>query len=190
MKFIPTNLQDAFLIQLNQLKDERGFFSRSFCSDEFKDNGLEINFIQQNISHSKKINTLRGMHYQTGKFAEAKYIRCHSGVIFDVIIDLRTDSSTYLNHQSFKLTADNFDGLYVPRGFAHGFMTLTSNVVVSYLVSSPYDGSSERAIRWDDPTFNIKWPATTPLISEKDSSHNNFNPSTQSLNRLFLETPY
>jgi dTDP-4-dehydrorhamnose 3,5-epimerase len=188
MNFIQTNLQDVYLIALNKIEDERGFFARSFCSNEFKKYNLNPNFVQQNISNSYQLHTLRGMHYQIGKYAEDKYIRCHKGSIQDVIIDLRKNSTTYLQHQSFNLSEKNYTGLYVPKGFAHGFITLAEDVVVSYLVSSNYDSKSERAIRWNDPLFSIDWPTPSPVISEKDSNLANFNSIKNGLNNNYLDS--
>lgn len=187
MNFLSTKLKDAKLIEIEKRGDDRGFFARSFCFDEFRAAGLETNFIQQNISKSSDIHTLRGMHYQVGVSSEAKYIRCHKGEILDVIIDIRKDSPTFLSHESFKLSEDNFKALYVPNGFAHGFITLSQEVVVSYLVSSAYDMKNERGIRWNDPLFNINWPTNDPVLSHKDAVHENFNPVSFSLDSQNLE---
>ena len=187
MKFIPTSLPDAYLVELDKKKDSRGFFARAFCEDEFLNAGLESKFIQQNISESRERNTLRGMHYQVGKDSEVKYIRCHKGAIKDVIVDIRKDSSTFMSYEAFELNEKNYLALYVPRGFAHGFITLTENVVVSYLVSSCYSSENERAFRWNDNAFNINWPTNSPNISERDSSHKDFDLDKHALNSDFLE---
>ena len=187
MNFMTTGFEDAYLVELEKRGDDRGFFARSFCVDEFSDAGLETNFVQQNISMSSNLHTLRGMHYQVGTFAEIKYIRCHKGAILDVIVDLRRDSSTFLSHEAFELNEDNFRALYVPKGFAHGFITLTKEVVVSYLVSSRYSFENERAIRWNDPLLNINWPSDNPELSEKDAAHTDFDPQTKSLNEDYIE---
>ena len=187
MKFIQSNLKGAFQVELDRIGDDRGFFARSFCVDEFHDLGLETGFVQQNISESKKLYTLRGMHYQVGESAETKYIRYHIGEILDVIIDLRRNSPTFMRHETFELSADNQRALYVPRGFAHGFITLTDHVVVSYLVSSRYSQKNERGIRWNDPCFNISWPTNNPNLSKKDDEHADFDPTISCLDKNFLE---
>jgi dTDP-4-dehydrorhamnose 3,5-epimerase len=187
MKFLKTGLEDAYLVELEKRGDDRGFFARSFCVDEFSNAGLETDFVQQNMSRSSNLHTLRGMHYQVGAFAETKYIRCHKGAILDVIVDIRRDSPTFLSHESFELTEENFKALYVPKGFAHGFITLTKEVVVSYLVSSRYSFENERAIRWNDPLLKIKWPSDHPVLSEKDATHTDFDPDMKSLNEDYLE---
>lgn len=188
MKFLSTTLKDAQLIELERRGDDRGFFARSFCLDEFREAGINVNFIQQNISKSSNLHTLRGMHYQVGTSAEAKYIRCHKGEILDVIIDIRRNSPTFLLHEVFKLSEDNFKALYVPKGFAHGFITITQEVVVSYLVSSAYNVENERGIRWNDPMFNIDWPTKNPVLSEKDAIHKNFELEKDSLSTHYLES--
>ena len=187
MKIIETSLNGAHLTELHKLGDERGFFARSFCADEFSSAGLESSFVQQNMSESREKHTLRGMHYQIGSSSEVKYIRCHTGAILDVIVDIRRDSATFMQHESFELSEDNYRGLYVPKGFAHGFMTLTEKVVVSYLVSSPYSKLNERAFSWDDAAFEIKWPASELILSERDQNHGSFNTKTMSLDKDFLE---
>lgn len=187
MIFNETSLADAFLIELEKRGDDRGFFARSFCSSEFANHGLESSFIQQNISRSAEIGTLRGMHYQIGQSAETKYIRCQKGSILDIIIDLRKDSVSYLQHEAFELNELNSMALYVPKGFAHGFITLEENTEVSYLVSSSYDSKNERGIRWNDQIFNINWPDIKIKLSDKDCAHPDFKVEN-SLDNFFNET--
>lgn len=187
MKIIDTSLSGAYLIELDKRSDERGFFARSFCVDEFASHGLETDFVQQNMSETNQLNTLRGMHYQIGQDAEVKYIRCHQGGILDVIVDIRSDSSTFMQHEAFKLTESNYRALYVPKGFAHGFLTLSQKVVVSYLVSSRYSNLNERGFRWNDKAFDISWPAGSPTISDRDASHLDFDQLTMSLDENYLE---
>ena len=187
MKILSTKLKDAFFVELEKIGDERGFFARTFCTDEFKQAGIEVNFVQQNLSKSADLYTLRGMHYQVGEYSEAKYIRCHKGAIRDVIIDIRKESSTFLQHEVFELTENNFRALYVPKGFAHGFITLSEDVVVSYLVSSVYNKDHERGIRWNDPLFNIDWPTNEPILSDKDRDAGNFDPANMGLNSQYYE---
>lgn len=174
MIFAETKLSGAYIIEMSPHMDDRGFFSRTFCINEFKKYGLETNFVQANASLSEKKHTLRGMHYQTNGFEEVKLVRCISGKIVDVIIDLRKDSETYCQYIAVELSRENRKMLYVPKGFAHGFITLEDNSEVTYMVSSFYSKENERAVRWNDPAFNINWPAKDPILSEKDRSHQDY----------------
>jgi dTDP-4-dehydrorhamnose 3,5-epimerase len=177
MHFISTPLQDAFLIELNKREDERGFFARLFCSDEFSRNGLESSFIQANNSLSTDQGTLRGLHYQLASAAETKLVRCIQGSLFDVILDLRDSSPTFGNWFGTILSQENRKMMYVPKGFAHGFLTLAPNSEVIYLVSAPYSKELERGIRWNDPRFHIEWPEPPRVISERDAKHPDFEPN-------------
>jgi dTDP-4-dehydrorhamnose 3,5-epimerase len=172
MKFIKTPLQDVLQIELEKIEDNRGFFARSFCVNEFKDMNLCINFLQANISYNKEAGTLRGMHYQISPYDEVKLVNCINGSIFDVAVDLRKDSSTYLNWFGCDLTETNHKALYSPSGFAHGYQTLEPNTSVSYMVSNIYSPSHERGIRYDDPRVNIKWPLPITDMSAKDRDRN------------------
>jgi dTDP-4-dehydrorhamnose 3,5-epimerase len=176
MKFTETRLKNAFLIETEPRKDERGFFLRTFCSREFAGYGLRTNMVQSNLSHSVSKFTLRGMHYQSDGAEEAKLVRCSRGRIWDVIIDLRPGSPTYCQHQGFELSGENNLMLYVPEGFAHGFITLVDNSEVFYQVSNFYDPSREHGVRWNDKIFGIEWPTTRPVISAKDSAHPDYVP--------------
>lgn len=187
MKLLATTLRGAYVIELDKLGDHRGFFARTFCADEFRSAGLNDRFVQQNMSESNQLHTLRGMHYQVGSSAEVKYIRCHAGKIFDVIVDIRKDSPTYMQHETFELSDTNYRALYIPQGFAHGFLTLSDHVVVSYLVSAEYSKINERGIRWDDRAFDIEWPCEAPVLSERDLSHKPFDKDKASLNHDYLE---
>nr|WP_298374315.1 dTDP-4-dehydrorhamnose 3,5-epimerase [uncultured Halomonas sp.] len=169
MKFNRTELNDAWLIELELRGDERGYFARTMCKDEFSKNGLIYNFEQQNVSFSAQCGTLRGLHYQRQPHAEAKLVRCLKGAIVDVIVDIRKDSSTYLKHQLFELNDSNFHQLYVPPGFAHSFLTLTDNTEVSYLVSASYHPESEDGLRYCDEELNIEWPVAVTVLSKKDA---------------------
>jgi len=171
-----TTLQGAFLFDLEKRADDRGFFARAFCESEFAANGLETRFVQHNLSRSVNRGTLRGMHFQRGADAEVKIIRCISGAICDVIIDLRPDSPTFMKWEGFDLSDSNSRGLYVPRGFAHGFMTLTEDVEVYYLVSAAYAPASEGGVRWNDPAFSISWPDEPRFMSERDRAWPDFAP--------------
>lgn len=169
MKFLPTQLNDAWLIETEGHGDERGFFARTMCDREFAAMGMLADFVQMNMSYSAKAGTLRGMHYQHGPFAEAKLVRCTRGAIWDVIVDLRGGSETYLRHQGFELSAANRRQLYVPPGFAHSFLTLEDEVEVFYPVTAPYTPSAERGVRFDDPALAIEWPTPITTVSAKDT---------------------
>jgi dTDP-4-dehydrorhamnose 3,5-epimerase len=168
MLFHNTTLADAKLIDLEVRGDARGFFARTFCETEFAAQGLETRFVQQNASFSAQRGTLRGMHFQRGADAEVKLIRCVRGSILDVIIDLRPDSATFKRHEGFVLSAQNHRMLYAPRGFAHGFITLTDDVEVTYLVSAAYAPGAEAGVRYNDPAFGIDWPMAPTVMSDKD----------------------
>lgn len=178
MIFKELELNGAFLIDLEKKEDPRGFFARIFCNKEFQERGLVAQFVQCNESYSKKVGTIRGMHYQVQPYAEAKLIRCIYGAIFDVMIDLRPTSATYLKWIGVKLTATSRQLIYVPPGFAHGFQTLMNHSEVFYQVSMPFTPQAERGIRWNDSAFNIRWPLSVSVISGKDQSHPDFKVSS------------
>lgn len=168
MKFHPTQLNTARLIEFTPFTDERGSFARTFCQREFADAGLPTEWVQQNVSHSRDKGSVRGMHFQLPPYTEDKLVRCLQGRILDVIIDLRADSPTYLRHQGFELCEDSGTQLFVPKGFAHGFQALTGDVVVTYLVTQFYTPEAERGVRHDDPVFGIEWPLEVTTMSQKD----------------------
>ena len=174
MKFCETPLKGAYIVEIDPRADYRGFFARSFCRQEFEAQGLNPAVAQCNISFNPKAGTLRGMHYQAEPFREVKLVRCTAGAIYDAVIDLRSGSATYRRWFGVELTADNRRALYVPEGFAHGYLTLTGNTEVFYQVSEVYSPGHERGIRWNDPAFGIKWPKTPVVISPKDASHPDF----------------
>jgi dTDP-4-dehydrorhamnose 3,5-epimerase len=177
MLFNETQLPGAFIIELEPRLDERGFFARTWCQREFAEHGLVSSIVQSNLSFSKRAGTLRGMHYQVAPNEETKLIRCTRGALYDVIIDLRPDSSTYGRWAAFELTDRNHKMLYVPRGFANGFQTLTDDVELVYHVSAFYSPESERGIRWNDPRFGIRWPdVPSRTISWKDQNWPDFVP--------------
>jgi dTDP-4-dehydrorhamnose 3,5-epimerase len=169
MIFSETGLPDAFLIDLERVEDERGFFARAWDERELSEHGLESRVAQCNVSFNKRKGTLRGMHLQRPPHQEVKLIRCTRGGLFDVIIDLRPESGAYKRWIGVELTADNRRMLYVPRGFAHGFQTLEDDTETFYMVSEYYTPGAESGVRWDDPVFGIEWPLGRPTeISEKD----------------------
>jgi dTDP-4-dehydrorhamnose 3,5-epimerase len=168
MLFTEVGLKGAYLIGLEPIKDERGFFARSWCKREFEAHGLASRMAQANVSFNKDRGTLRGMHYQAVPYAEVKLVRCTRGAIYDVIIDLRPESETFGKWTGFELTADNYQLVYVPEGFAHGFETLEDSTEVTYQVSEFYNPRSEGGIRYNDPTFGIRWPEAVQVISQKD----------------------
>ncbi len=170
MRFLATTLRDAVLIESEPRTDARGHFVRTFCESEFAAAGLETHFPQHNHSFNEAAGTLRGMHFQHGPDAEVKVVRCTRGAIRDVIIDLRPGSDTRGRWEAFELTAQNGLQLYVPKGFAHGYVTLRDRSAVSYLVSRPHAPAAEGGVRWDDPAFGIDWQVDVRQISDKDAS--------------------
>jgi dTDP-4-dehydrorhamnose 3,5-epimerase len=170
MKFTKTRLSDAWLIALEPRADERGFFARTFCAEEFAAHGLATAFPQTNHSRNRRAGTLRGMHFQRAPHGEVKLVRVVRGAIHDVIVDLRPGSPSFGAWQGFDLTAENGLMLYVPKGFAHGFQTLEDDTDVTYQVSAPYAPGAEGGARWDDPALGIAWPRPVAAISEKDAS--------------------
>jgi dTDP-4-dehydrorhamnose 3,5-epimerase len=168
LRFEATTLAGAWLIEPVPARDERGFFARTFCAREFADHGLATGFVQHSASQSATKATLRGMHFQRTPHGEAKVVSCLKGAIWDVIIDLRPESTTYRQWQGFELTAENHRRLYVPEGFAHGFQTLCDDTEVGYLISAFYSPLAAAGVRHDDPAFAIEWPLPVTVISEKD----------------------
>ena len=174
MIFKETNLKGAFIIEPEIMADERGFFARTWCAREFEAHGLTPNLVQCNISFNKQKGTLRGMHYQAVPHEEAKVVRCTMGTIYDVIIDLRPNSPTYKRWVSVDMSAENRRMLYIPEGFAHGFLSMEDDTEVFYQMSEFYAPECARGVRWNDPAFNITWPLGVTVISEKDGQHPNF----------------
>jgi len=178
MIFTETKLKGAYIIDVKRLEDERGFFGRSYCQREFEALGLNTNAVQANVSYNKQKGTLRGMHMQLRPHSETKLVRCTRGAIYDVIVDLRQESDTFKQWIGVELTADSYRMLFVPEGFAHGFITLEDNTDVTYQVTQFYTPFAERGYRWDDPAFNIQWPIAPTLISAKDQAHPLFEESS------------
>jgi len=170
VQFIETKLPGAFLIELERKEDDRGFFARAFCRNEMAARGLVGELVQCNVAFTHRRGTVRGLHYQVAPAAESKVVRCIRGAIFDVIVDLRPDSSSYLQHLGVELTADDRRQLYVPEGFGHGYQALSDNAEILYFVSAFHSPQSERGIRYDDPAFRIPWPAPVTLVSLKDQN--------------------
>ena len=171
MLFTETLLKGAYIIDIERQMDDRGFFGRSWCRQEFEDHGLNSNLVQCNISFNKIRGTLRGMHYQIKPHEEAKLVRCTMGILYDVIIDLRPSSNTFKHWLAVELNATNRRALYIPEGFAHGFQTLTDETEIFYQMSEFYHPESARGLRWDDTSFGIKWPIDALIISERDKSY-------------------
>jgi dTDP-4-dehydrorhamnose 3,5-epimerase len=174
MLFNPTALPGVFEIEVERLFDERGFFARAWCCKEFEAHGLESRLVQSSVSFNVQKGTLRGMHYQVQPAAEAKLVRCTRGAIYDVVLDLRHDSPTFAQWVALTLTADQRNMVYVPEGCAHGFLTLTDDTEVFYQMSEYYSPASARGVRWDDPAFQIAWPGTIDVISDRDRTYPNF----------------
>lgn len=170
MLFTETKLKSAFIIDLEPRQDHRGFFARTFCAKEFEAHGLKPAVAQCNLSFNHKKGTLRGMHYQIPPAAETKLIRCTQGAIYDVIVDMRPESPTYLQHIGVELTAENRRALYVPEMFAHGYQALSDGAEVIYQVGEFYTPGYERGMRYNDPVLKIDWPLPVSEISEKDAA--------------------
>lgn len=170
MIFSPTSLMDAVLIEMEKREDERGYFARTFCRDEFRRNGLIDDYPQTNHSSNRMRGTLRGLHFQREPHGEAKLVRAVRGAVFDVIADLRPGSPTFMRWQGFELREGDGRILYVPPGFAHGFQTLEDGTEVTYQVSHPYTPAAEGGVRHDDPALGISWPLPVASISPKDAS--------------------
>ncbi|MDR3560909.1 MAG: dTDP-4-dehydrorhamnose 3,5-epimerase [Negativicutes bacterium] len=168
MKFTPTPIQGAFLIEPELKSDQRGFFARLFCEKEFGDQGLETRFVQMNEAFNVRRGTLRGMHYQAAPDEEVKLVRCMQGAVYDVVLDMRRDSATFGKSFGAELSAENRRMMYIPRGCAHGYITLTDAAGLFYLVSTFYAAQSERGLRFDDPAFKIDWPLAPVEMSDKD----------------------
>ncbi|MHC4572982.1 MAG: dTDP-4-dehydrorhamnose 3,5-epimerase, partial [Planctomycetota bacterium] len=165
MRFVPTPLKGAYIIELDPTNDERGFFARIFCEREFAREGLQNHFVQCSIAWSRARGTLRGMHYQIGPHPEVKMVRCTRGAIYDVIIDLHPGSPTYCKWAAVELVPASSKMLYLPGGFAHGYQTLRPDTEVSYWMSEFYTASAQRGVRWNDPAFDIRWPIADPILS-------------------------
>jgi dTDP-4-dehydrorhamnose 3,5-epimerase len=174
MIFIETKIEGVYLLEPELLIDNRGFFARSFCKEEFQKYELETDIVQCNISYNKRKGTLRGMHYQAPPFEETKIISCTKGGIFDVVLDLRKDKGTYLKWVATELSDKNFRMVYIPKGCAHGFQTLVNDTVVYYQMTEFFHPECARGVRWDDPKFGIQWPTGEKIISERDNQFSEY----------------
>lgn len=174
MIFDALKITGAYIVKLNKHVDDRGFFARAWCRDEFNDRGLPNRMVQMNISSNRHRHTLRGFHYQVAPREEDKLLRCVRGAVHDVVLDLRPDSPTFMSHIAVELSAANHHMLLVPKGCANAFLTLTGGTEVTYLVSEFYTPAAERGVRWNDPVFGIRWPAEPAVISDKDRSWPDF----------------
>ncbi len=169
MIFTPLELPGAFAIDVEPRGDERGLFARTYCEEEFHVHGIAMPFRQCSVSFNARRGTLRGMHYQAEPHAEDKLVRCTAGAIFDVIVDLRAGSPSLRRWIGMELSAANRRALFVPRGCAHGFLSLTDGAEVFYMISVPYAADSSRGFKWDDPSVGIDWPFAPAVVSERDS---------------------
>lgn len=175
MIFTETPIAGAFLIDIERSEDDRGFFARTFCEREFRERGLVSRLAQCSISRNLRRGILRGMHYQIAPHGETKLVRCTTGAIYDVIVDLRRDSPTFGHWAAFELSRENALSLYIPEYVGHGFQTLTDEAEVSYQISEFHHPESARGIRWDDPGLRVEWPIAPPFLSERDAGYPDFD---------------
>jgi dTDP-4-dehydrorhamnose 3,5-epimerase len=178
--FEELDILGVFYVGLEKLQDERGFFARTFCAEEFADRGLVSEFRQSNISFNARRGTVRGMHFSAAPLEETKLVRCTAGVIFDVLVDLRRDSPSYLRTRAVSLSSAEFNAVYIPQGVAHGFQTLADSAEILYMIDRPFNPGSARGIRWDDPAISIAWPEPISIISDRDLSFPRWNVSSSS----------
>jgi len=174
MIFVETKLKGAFVLEIEKLEDERGFFGRTWCKREFTKHNLNPDLVQCSVSFNRKRGTLRGMHYQIAPHADAKLVRCTSGAIYDVILDLRQDSPTFCQWTAVELSASNHRMLFVPEGLAHGFQTLEDETEIFYQMSEFHAADFARGVRWNDPAFGIEWPPADRMISSRDATYPDF----------------
>ena len=176
MIFSDTEIEGVRIVELAPHTDARGSFARSFCIDEFAAAGIDLTIVQTNISRNSSRGTLRGLHFQAEPAPEPKLVRCTAGRIFDVAVDLRAGSPSFCRWTGLELDAGTHNGLYIPAGCAHGFLTLDDNTEVSYLMGTAYVPELARGVRWNDPAFNIDWPIAPETMSEKDAAYPDFDP--------------
>jgi len=171
VNFVPTPLPGAFVVELRRLEDDRGFFARAFCAEEFRAHGLDPAVAQCSVSFNRRRGTLRGLHFQAAPHEETKLVRCTQGAIWDVIVDLRPGSATRLKWFGAELSAANRRALYIPQGFAHGFQTLQQDSEVLYMMNVPFHAASAQGLPWNDPAFGIDWPLSDPFMSDRDRAY-------------------
>jgi dTDP-4-dehydrorhamnose 3,5-epimerase len=171
VRFVPTTLPGVYVVEQERHADERGFFARTWCAQEFRQRGLAAAFTQSSVSFNHRRATLRGLHYQAPPFAEAKLVRCTRGAMYDVAVDLRPDSATFRRWVGVELTEDDGRALYVPPGFAHGFYTLADATEVAYQISSPYEPEAARGVRWNDSFHGVVWPGPVDVIAPRDRDY-------------------
>jgi dTDP-4-dehydrorhamnose 3,5-epimerase len=176
MMYRSTTIDGVWLVEPERHEDERGFFARTWDAAEFARRGLAGDLAQASISFNRSRGTLRGMHYQVAPYGEVKLVRCTAGVIFDVAVDLRAGSPTFRGWTGIELSAENRQALYVPEGCAHGFLTLSDDAEVAYLISAPHEPTAARGVRHDDPAFGIAWPAPVRVINDRDRTYPDFEP--------------
>lgn len=174
MQFTNTNIPGVMVVETEVHRDDRGHFARTFCAQEFAQAGIEFTVKQSNVSFNKQKGTLRGMHFQAEPYGEGKIVRCTRGAAFDVALDLRQDSSTFLRWTAHEISADNMVGLFIPPGCAHGFITLCDDTEIAYLMDTEYMPQYGRGVRWNDTAFSIDWPIKPKVISERDASFADF----------------
>ncbi len=176
MLFCDTKIAGVFRIELERREDDRGYFARTWSREDFAQRGLVVDYIQSSVSYNARARTLRGMHYQAAPRAETKIVTCLRGSIYDVAVDLRPDSATYLQWTAATLSGDTLEMLYIPEGCAHGFLTLTPDALVHYQIAQAYSPEHSRGVRWNDPAFGIDWPAAPDVLSERDARYPDFPP--------------
>ncbi|OGM19116.1 dTDP-4-dehydrorhamnose 3,5-epimerase [Candidatus Woesebacteria bacterium RIFCSPHIGHO2_01_FULL_38_10] len=175
LKFTRTSLEGVYVIEPVKRRDSRGFFGRTFCAREFRERGLPTSFVQMNMSKSRKKGTLRGLHYQKNPFAEDRLVRTTKGAVYDVVLDVRQESKTYGNYFAVELTDDNCKIVFIPKGCAHGFVTLENDTEILYCVTQFYEPGFEAGVRFDDPVFSINWPVKPKVVTKKDLSWPDFS---------------
>jgi dTDP-4-dehydrorhamnose 3,5-epimerase len=181
MRFLPTNIEGAWIVELEPMGDERGFFARAFCRREFADQGIDFDPVQVNLVVTRDEGTFRGLHYQIPPSDEAKFIRCISGSLFDAVVDLRPDSSTYLRCHGITLSSENRRAIVVPARCAHGYLTLERDTEALYAAADLYRPGLERGLRYDDPIVTLEWPIAPVHVSERDRSWPDFEPNSRAL---------
>jgi dTDP-4-dehydrorhamnose 3,5-epimerase len=174
VRFEPATLEGSFVVTMEPFEDDRGWFARAWCEHEFREHGIDVRVVQTNVSHNRYRGTIRGLHWQTDSYAEAKLLRCTAGAVFDVAVDIRPGSPTYGRWQGVSLSAGDGALVYVPEGCAHGYQALSDGAEVTYNASHAYIPGAERGIRWNDPAFDIEWPVPDVIVSEKDDGWPDF----------------